>query len=74
MDTLSKIQNTFKSFEGRIKVLEHDPNVDLETYCTKAARLEHDFYNAVKRILENDGRAENVSSVELAKRYGLINE
>ena len=74
MSTLEKIRNTMKSFEGRMKSLEHDPNIDFETYCTRTSGLEHDFYEAIKRILESsDEEKENVSSVELAKRFGLIN-
>ena len=73
MDTLKKIQNTMKSFEGRKKVLEHDPELDLAGYCNAASYLEHEFYYAIKRILENDEKdKENISSVQLAIRFGLI--
>lgn len=72
MDTLTKIRNTMKSFEGRRKRLEHDKNVSLFDYDRQVSGMEHDFYNTIKRILENEGTAENISSVDLAKRYGLI--
>ena len=74
MDTLDKIRNTMKSFEGRMKALEKDPDLDLKGYCDRASSLEHDFYKAVKNILKAEERekAENVSSVNLATRYGLI--
>ena len=71
MDTLEKIRNTMKSFDGRMKALDNDPNLDLKRYCDLAAALEHDFYRAVKNILEQD-EGKCVSSVSLAVRYGLI--
>ena len=71
MDTLKQIRNTMKSFEGRMKALEHDQNIDLETYCTKASGLEHEFYGVIKRILDNSDEKENISSVALAQRFGL---
>lgn len=73
MDTLEKIRNTMKSFEGRIKALENDPNVDFKSYCDRTSSLEHEFFKAIKGILDKDKEvSENISSVELAKRFGLL--
>ena len=61
-----------KSFDGRIKSLEHDPNVSLKQFCDRTSSLEHDFYKAIKRILENDDKKQNVSSVQIAIEHGII--
>ena len=74
MTAIDKIQNTLKSIEGRIKKLEADPDISLEVYCDRVSSLEHDFYRAVKNILEEKDKDEkrNVSSLNLAKEHGLI--
>lgn len=73
MDTVEKIRNTMKSFEGRMKALENDNSIDLKEYCDRCSSLEHEFFYAVKRILEKDaGEKANVSSVQIARHFGLI--
>lgn len=75
MDTLEKIRNTMRSFEGRIKALENDNSIDLKGYCDRCSSLEHDFFHTVKRILEKDeGKKQDVSSVQIAKDFGLIDK
>ena len=72
MDTLERIRNTMRSFEGRMRSLENDPDLDLKGYCDRAAALEHDFYNVIKNILKQTEKDKEVSSVELARSFGLI--
>lgn len=71
MDALEKIRNTMRSYKGRMKKLENDRDVDLETYCDRCSALEHEFFEVVERILENDEKAgkTEMSSVQIAKFY-----
>ena len=77
--TYGKIRNTMKSFEGRMKALEHDPKLDLSTFCDRAASLEHEFYEVIKRLLNE--KPEKImegdvckSSIQIAKDYGVFDE
>ena len=73
MDTVEKIRNTMRSFEGRMRALENDNSIDLKVYCDRCSSLEHEFFYAVKRILEKDeGEKANASSVQIARHFGLI--